>query len=195
MTNKFSIETKKVELLENVVKAMCRKVLCLEGEVEHMKNTNITGEDAGESSMSEVSEETENETENVKINNIGLINNSSDDIYGSKVLNSSPKKKEEIVDKSKDKDLLYCEQCRYKCKQDKYLKKHMITKHSEHQCKECAEKFPTFIELLKHVSNQHFEEQGEVQEEYKEINEQSALKEEEEIVKRSIFVFGDSKQI
>ena len=117
------------------------------------------------------------DTENVQINNIGLINNCCDDIDGSKVLNSTPKKK----------DLLNCEQCRYKCKQDKYLKKHMITKHSEHQCKECAEKFPTFIELLKHVVNQHFEEQGEVQGEYKEINEQSDLKEEEEIVKRFIF--------
>ena len=100
---------------------MCRKVLCLEGEVEHMENINITGEDAGESSMSEGSEEKENETENFKTNNIGLINNSSDDIDGSKVLNSTPKKKEEIVDKSKNRDLLNCEQCRYKCKQDKYL--------------------------------------------------------------------------
>ena len=71
-------------------------------------------------------------------------------------------------------------------KQDKYLKKQMITKHSEDQCKECAEKFPTFIELLKHVLNQHFEGQGEVQGDYKEINEQSDLKEEEETVKRFI---------
>ena len=66
MIDKFSIETKKVEQLQNVVKAICRKVLCLEGKVEHMKNINITGEDGGESSMSEVSEEKENETENVK---------------------------------------------------------------------------------------------------------------------------------
>ena len=71
--------------------------------------------------MLEVSEEKENETENVKTNNIGLIDNSSDDIDGSKVLNSIPKKKEEIVDKNRNKDLLNCEQCRYKCKQDKYL--------------------------------------------------------------------------
>ena len=70
----------------------------------------------------------------------------------------------------------------------------MITKHTEHQCKACQEKLPTFIELLKHVSKHHFEEQDEVQEEEEEIHRESDYKELKENVKRSVFVFGGAKQ-
>ena len=32
----------------------------------------------------------------------------------------------------------------------------MVTTHEEHQCKECKEKCSTFMELLKHISKQHY---------------------------------------
>ena len=34
----------------------------------------------------------------------------------------------------------------------------MQTKHKDHTCKECKEKFPSPIELLKHVAKHHFNE-------------------------------------
>ena len=52
MTNRFSIEAIKLEQLEKVDKAMCRNVLCLESEIEYMKNNNIPGEGAGEPGLS-----------------------------------------------------------------------------------------------------------------------------------------------
>ena len=66
ITNKFNIEAKKVEQMEKVVKAMCRKVLCLESEIESIMNNNIPDECAREPGVSEVLESKENETENVK---------------------------------------------------------------------------------------------------------------------------------
>ena len=38
------------------------------------------------------------------------------------------------------------------------MKKHMLTKHEDHQSKECQHNSPTFMELLKHVAMNHFEE-------------------------------------
>ena len=68
----------------------------------------------------------------------------------------------------------------------------MITKHSEHQCKEWDDKFLTFMELLKHVSNQHFKEQFEVQDEDNEIQKQGEHKEKK---RKPFFVFGECKHI
>ena len=39
----------------------------------------------------------------------------------------------------------------------------MLTKHDDHVCKECQQKFSSFMELLKHVAKQHHKEQSEVQ--------------------------------
>ena len=66
ITNKFNIEAKKVEQMKKVVKAMRRKVLCLESEIESIRNNNIPDECAREPGVSEVLESKENETENVK---------------------------------------------------------------------------------------------------------------------------------
>ena len=38
------------------------------------------------------------------------------------------------------------------------MKKHMLTNHENHQCKECQQKHPTFMELIKHVAQNHFKD-------------------------------------
>ena len=39
----------------------------------------------------------------------------------------------------------------------------MLTKHTSHECKECNEKLPSVTKLLKHVADNHYEVQGNVQ--------------------------------
>ena len=36
----------------------------------------------------------------------------------------------------------------------------MVTKHASHQCKECNEKLPNFMQLLKHIAKHHGDSQG-----------------------------------
>ena len=118
--------------------------------------------------MSELLAENESETEHSEIHKICLINNSYDDIDDRKVLISTQKEKENIVEKYKNKDMLCCKQCKYKCKLE--------------------------ITLNKHMWDQHFKEKGAVQEDDKEIHKKSIYKEVEENVNKTVFVFGDSKQ-
>ena len=40
----------------------------------------------------------------------------------------------------------------------------MLTKHSDHSCKECEETFKSTMELLKHVAKHHVNEKGDVKE-------------------------------
>ena len=54
-------------------------------------------------------------------------------------------------------DWLHCTKCNYKCKKENILKKHIVLKHEEHQCKQCSKKLPTSFELLLHVSKHHCE--------------------------------------
>ena len=76
----------------------------------------------------------------------------------------STKKILPVVDKKyfvSKKDQLKCDKCDYKCQKEGTLQKHMNTMHEEHQCKECREKLPSFMDLLKHVSENHFRDQDE----------------------------------
>ena len=41
----------------------------------------------------------------------------------------------------------------------KTLKNHILTKHDQHQCKECPEKLSNFMKLLKHVAEHHNKDQ------------------------------------
>ena len=41
---------------------------------------------------------------------------------------------------------------------------HMLTKPSDHSCKECEKTFQSTMELLKHVANHHVNEKGDVKE-------------------------------
>ena len=54
--------------------------------------------------------------------------------------------------------VLNCDECEYVAKKEKFLKKHILTKHQNNVCKECKEKFQTFMELLKHVAKHHSSE-------------------------------------
>ena len=36
----------------------------------------------------------------------------------------------------------------------------MVTKHELHQCKECNEKLPNFMQLLTHISKHHCDDQS-----------------------------------
>ena len=81
--------------------------------------------------------------------------------------NSTPVSAEKIltvVDKKScvsKKDQLKCGKCDYKCQKVGTLQKHMNTKHEEHQCKQCKEKLPSFMDLLKHVSKNHYRDEDE----------------------------------
>ena len=55
-------------------------------------------------------------------------------------------------------------QRRYEFKNQDTLKKHLTTKHSEHQCKDCQEKLPTFMHLLIHITQHHYKNQSETEE-------------------------------
>ena len=48
-----------------------------------------------------------------------------------------------------------CTKCKYKCKKELVLKKHMINKHEEHGCEKCGNKLPTSFELLLHATKHH----------------------------------------
>ena len=92
------------------------------------------------------------------------------------------------------KNVLTCSKCEYVTKKKVFLKKHYNTKHQDHICKECKEKFQTFMELLKHVADQHSEE--EVEEADIEGNEDKIHvkmhMENKETKKNTVFVFGES---
>ena len=57
------------------------------------------------------------------------------------------------------------------------MKKHIITKHEVHVCKECNEKVSTFMELLKHVAKNHTKET-----EFKELDEKDFENKDVEVV-------------
>ena len=78
------------------------------------------------------------------------------DVNDPKVCSSTPKDvKEKIkIDHSKE-EILKCP----KCKKEISMKKHMLTNHEDHQCKECQQKLPTFMKLLKHVVKNHFKDE------------------------------------
>ena len=62
----------------------------------------------------------------------------------------------------KDK-LLRCKECRYTCTKENSLKNHMITKHELHQCKQCQEKQPNFLLLLKHIAEHQTDKQSKIE--------------------------------
>ena len=56
--------------------------------------------------------------------------------------------------------MLSCKDWDSSCKKVKTLKNHMLTKHKLHQCKECIEKLPNFMQLLKHIAKHHGDDQS-----------------------------------
>ena len=45
--------------------------------------------------------------------------------------------------------------CNYESKRESILKKHIITKHEDHMCKECSKNLLTFKGLMKHIAEHH----------------------------------------
>ena len=125
--------------------------------------------------------------ENCSMNKVSFHNN---DIENSC---STPKKKKHAEKEEPQKEeFLTCSKCSYTCKKGNTLKKHMLTKHKGHQCKECNKKLSTLVDLLKHVSTCHYQEQNDVQEEQTENGEVKLSKIEEQEVSSSVF---DESQI
>ena len=169
----------KVKQLEKVLQAMTRKVLNLEEEIVKIKKDGVGGAGKVKERVSEV------------------MKGKSED-KGFKPKRSSTPKDKDVVKKATqtehEKDVLSCSKCEYVTKKEVFLKKHNNTKHQDHICKECKEKFQTFMELLKHVADQHSEE--EVEEADIEGNEDKIHvkmhMENKEIRKNTVFVFGES---
>ena len=154
-TNKeVSKDNEKVGQLEIVVKALVRKVLSLESDIQDMKTNK------GLSTQDHVKENVIEEKEDI-----------SDDIFDPKSY-SSPKEKETRFQPKENKDevkksetqenFLKCTKCKYRSKKQSNLDKHILKSHGDHGCKECNEKFKSSIELLKHVAKFHFREPDEV---------------------------------
>ena len=59
---------------------------------------------------------------------------------------------------------------------EKSLKNHILTKHEHHQCKECQENLPNFMQLLKHIADNHNKDQSET----KDLKERDEIEELEE---------------
>ena len=75
---------------------------------------------------------------------------------------STPKESlDNVKDTCSKEDLISCDLCNYKCKKEKSLQKHIVTKCEEHQCMECKEKLSSFMDLLKHVLKHHVKDQNE----------------------------------
>ena len=131
----------KVEVLEKVVHALTRKTLSLETKVEELKKKKNTNDQI---------------TSGVKEKDTKMNDNSSFNHSEIKERCSTPKgRKEQEENVIPGSEMLNCKDCNYTCKKEKTLKNHILTKHDQHQCKECPEKTSNFIHLLKHIAEHH----------------------------------------
>ena len=186
LTNK--VENGKLEQLEAVVKALIQKTLSLESEIEMMKKSrpsqNIVNKE-----VSEAVKDKEEKTEKYILDDDCLPNNisfNSDDI---KDKGSTPKEKEKAKKVETIEESILCTKCNYKCKKQSSLKKHMLTKHNDHVCKECQEKFQSLIEILKHVASHHHKDEEKVKERIHKVDSDAVDNDEE----KKNFAFSESK--
>ena len=138
---------------------MSRKVLELEGEIKRIKFNSVKSERSEGKGVSDQVKKKEIELEKVGSKQNFMDNEISFDHNDDKNSTSTPKKKKEIVLESEaQEEFLSCNKCNYKCKKGTILRKHMITKHEEHPCKECDMKLKTFMDLFQHVAKHHLKE-------------------------------------
>ena len=169
-SEKLEVKNKRAtsETLEKVVHALTRKVLSLETEmleVKNKRNTSETLEEPRESNVLNVEVIESGIDVKKEKPHINLLENKNDLLHKDTI--SKTKKKKELVKNDVEAELLKCKACDYKTKKESTLKKHMIAKHEDHECKDCKEKLPTFMELMKHVAKLHIKEldntdQGEI---------------------------------
>ena len=148
----------KVLVLEKVLHAMTRKVLNLETELKDIKKKSIIGDANKDPNYEHVKGKKSETKSEVSEDNLSDNFNHKD----MKGTTSTPKGKNDNDDKQDIKDeKLSCKECDYVCKKEKTLKNHMLTKHDVHQCKECMEKLPNFMQLLKHIAKHHSDDESE----------------------------------
>ena len=189
MTNKYIKETSKLEKLEIVVKALTRKVLCLENEIKEMKTeeegrreeileyieaTHKLEKDDGKQIEKEKEPETQKEVSKAKASI--KIKEHENKVQEQKkvskakhikvsVFKFGAEENKNVVEKMDDQDTniissdFKCDQCSYKAQKLKTLKKHINTTHTEQKCKVCKKDFKTWMELVSHVANEHGEEE------------------------------------
>ena len=187
LTNK--VENGKLEQLETVVKALTQKTLSLESEIKMMKKSQPS-QSIVNKEVSEAVKDKEEKTEKYILDEDCLPNNvsfNSDDI---KDKGSTPKVKKEKAKKVESiEESIPFTKCNYKCKKQSSLKKHMLTKHNDHECKECQKKFPSLIKLLKHVASNHHKDEEKVKERIYKVDSEAVDNDEE----KKSFVFSESK--
>ena len=170
------VEREKMAQLEKVVHALNRKVLELENEVKEMKKKRTHTQKDVVNSQLDIGKEKDSEEEK-ETNENCLIDKISFNSSEIKDNSSTPKESKDEGKKSKSKeDVISCEICNYTCKKENSLKKHMLTKHESHKCKECKEKLPSFMKLPKHVADFHYTDQ-----EHKDEDEQKVIADKDQL--------------
>ena len=114
-----------------------------------MKQFNTPSGTVEEQGLAERVKRKENEKEKEIFNDNWLMTKSSLDYEDINPTSSTLKEKEEKGESKEE--ILYCKECKYKCKKESPLKKHVITKHDVHQCKQCHEQLPTHMSFLKNM--------------------------------------------
>ena len=133
---------------EKVMKALSRKVLILESEMEGIKKKYTERENKNE--------------ERLEIYDKNSFNPTSCSSPKEKITGSKPNVLKDKVKTNKIKEGLFnCNICDYKVQKEETLKKHMVIQHEDHTCKECKHKLPSFMELLKRIAEKHAKDRGE----------------------------------
>ena len=83
-----------------------------------------------------------------------------------------------------------CNMCNYECKRESTFKKHIISKHEDHICKECEKNLPSFVDLMKHIAKHHCKEVKD--NDMKDDSENYEKEDEEKTTKEKSFVFSES---
>ena len=138
----------KETLTEKVMKALSRKVFNLVSEMEEVKKKNTERENKNE--------------ERLEIYDKNSFNPTSFSSPKEKITRSKPNVLNDKVKTNEIKEGLFnCNICDYNVNKEETLKKHMVTQHEDHTCKECKHKLPSFMELLKHIVEKHAKDTGE----------------------------------
>ena len=143
-----------MDILEKIIQELTKKFFEVEKELKDVKEKVTLYEVIVNSNVCEhVTEEKSTKS----------VNHEKDpDLEGEEAIAQKPKEKEssesEVNVKSIEKNQnheLKCEMCKYSCKKDSAMKKHMKTKHMEQKCKICEMVFPTSMDALKHTASEH----------------------------------------
>ena len=143
-------------MLEKVIDAMNQKVLSMEIEIEQSKKKNILPKVTEEPSRIKVHEYVSKSQVSVE-----------KCTYADKNLLDSKKgkdKKEMAKESDSKEEFFNCFKCKYKCKKELFLQKHMKNKHEQHECEKCGKSFlhhlncsfmlqNTTANSVKHVGN------------------------------------------